>query len=237
MPLAPEFRAAVERTLPPAALIREPEQLRTYECDALTGHRAVPELVVIPDSAAQVQAVVPPLPRASRPVRRPRRGHRALRRRPARRRRRRHRAHAPQPRARGRPRARPGGGRAGRHEPRHHPCGRRRRLLLRPRPVEPAGLHDRRQRRRELGRRPLPQARLHRQPRPRRRRRPPGRRARDAVARRRGPRPARRVRRLGGDARDRGPRDRRASCACPRRCERCSPASSRSRRPAMPSPT
>src|SRR3954463_9388986 len=58
MPLAPEFLAAVERTLPPAALIREPERLRTYECDALTGHRAVPELVVIPDTAAHVQAVV-----------------------------------------------------------------------------------------------------------------------------------------------------------------------------------
>src|SRR3954452_8992341 len=58
MPLAPEFIAAVERTLPRAALIREPERLRTYECDALTGHRAVPELVVIPDTAAQVQDVV-----------------------------------------------------------------------------------------------------------------------------------------------------------------------------------
>src|SRR5581483_7758248 len=29
-----------------------------YECDALTGHRAVPELVVIPESAEQVQQVV-----------------------------------------------------------------------------------------------------------------------------------------------------------------------------------
>src|SRR5581483_2774792 len=29
-----------------------------YECDALTGHRAVPELVVIPDSAGEVQRVV-----------------------------------------------------------------------------------------------------------------------------------------------------------------------------------
>src|SRR3954453_13976399 len=58
MPLAPAFTAAVERTLPPAALIREPERLRTYECDALTGHRAVPELVVIPDTARQGQDVV-----------------------------------------------------------------------------------------------------------------------------------------------------------------------------------
>ncbi len=40
------------------AVISEPEQLRTYECDALTGHRAVPELVVLPGSADDVQAVV-----------------------------------------------------------------------------------------------------------------------------------------------------------------------------------
>src|SRR3954463_12828970 len=58
MPLAPGLLAALERALPPAALIREPEQLRTYECDALTGHRAVPELVVLPRSAEDVQAVV-----------------------------------------------------------------------------------------------------------------------------------------------------------------------------------
>ena len=58
MPLAPEFLAALERSLPPGALIRDPAQLRTYECDALTGHRSVPELVVIPDTAAQVQQVV-----------------------------------------------------------------------------------------------------------------------------------------------------------------------------------
>ena len=38
--------------------IREPEQLRTYECDGLTGHRVVPALVVLPGSVAEVQAVV-----------------------------------------------------------------------------------------------------------------------------------------------------------------------------------
>ena len=58
MALSPEFRAAVGQALPADALIVEPEQLRTYECDALTGHRAVPELVVLPRSAADVQAVV-----------------------------------------------------------------------------------------------------------------------------------------------------------------------------------
>src|SRR5882724_4821663 len=38
--------------------IREPEQLRTYECDGLTGRRVVPALVALPGNAAEVQAVV-----------------------------------------------------------------------------------------------------------------------------------------------------------------------------------
>ena len=41
-----------------ADTIREPEQLRTYECDGLTGRRVVPALVALPESAAEVQAVV-----------------------------------------------------------------------------------------------------------------------------------------------------------------------------------
>jgi glycolate oxidase len=39
-------------------VITEPEQLRVYECDGLTGHRAVPELVVLPGSTDEVQTVV-----------------------------------------------------------------------------------------------------------------------------------------------------------------------------------
>src|SRR5882757_9020295 len=38
--------------------IREPEQLRTYECDGLTGRRVVPALVALPGNAAEVRAVV-----------------------------------------------------------------------------------------------------------------------------------------------------------------------------------
>src|SRR5712671_2491251 len=38
--------------------IREPEQLRTYECDGLTGHRVVPALVALPGNTSEVQAVV-----------------------------------------------------------------------------------------------------------------------------------------------------------------------------------
>jgi glycolate oxidase len=45
------FAAATE-------VISEPEQLRTYECDGLTGHRVVPMLVALPASAEEVQAVV-----------------------------------------------------------------------------------------------------------------------------------------------------------------------------------
>ncbi|CAN5236819.1 FAD-linked oxidase C-terminal domain-containing protein [soil metagenome] len=41
-----------------AHVITEPEQLRVYECDGLTGHRAVPALVVLPGSTDEVQAVV-----------------------------------------------------------------------------------------------------------------------------------------------------------------------------------
>jgi glycolate oxidase len=52
------FVSALEAVLPPDAIVREPEQLRTYECDGLTGHRMVPSLVVLPDSTEEVQAVV-----------------------------------------------------------------------------------------------------------------------------------------------------------------------------------
>src|SRR3954451_14117149 len=54
----PAFTAALERALRPELLIREPEQLRTYECDGLTGHRVVPSLVVLAESTADVQATV-----------------------------------------------------------------------------------------------------------------------------------------------------------------------------------
>ena len=39
-------------------MIDRPEQLKTYECDGLTGHRVVPSLVVLPETTEQVQAVV-----------------------------------------------------------------------------------------------------------------------------------------------------------------------------------
>jgi glycolate oxidase len=39
-------------------VITDPQQLRTYECDGLTAHRCSPGLVVLPESAEQVAAVV-----------------------------------------------------------------------------------------------------------------------------------------------------------------------------------
>ena len=52
------FRYELWRELGPDRVIVEPEQLRVYECDGLTGHRAIPELVVLPDSTEEVQTVV-----------------------------------------------------------------------------------------------------------------------------------------------------------------------------------
>jgi len=52
--LVAELRAALGET----HVVTEPEQLRVYECDGLTGHRAVPELVVLPGSTEDVQTVL-----------------------------------------------------------------------------------------------------------------------------------------------------------------------------------
>lgn len=58
MTLAPELVAAFEAALDADGLVTAPEQLRTYECDGLTGHRVCPSLVVLPRSTAEVQATV-----------------------------------------------------------------------------------------------------------------------------------------------------------------------------------
>jgi glycolate oxidase len=41
-----------------AGVVSDPLELRTYECDGLTSHRAVPALAVLPQTAQQVAAVV-----------------------------------------------------------------------------------------------------------------------------------------------------------------------------------
>ena len=58
MPLSRTFVDELRAVLGREHVVTEPEQLRVYECDGLTGHRAVPELVVLPDSTGDVQAVL-----------------------------------------------------------------------------------------------------------------------------------------------------------------------------------
>ncbi|MBG0828902.1 FAD-binding protein [Planomonospora sp. ID67723] len=53
-----ELARRLEEALPPGAVITDPVRLRTYECDGLTHHRAVPGVVVLPESAEQIAAVV-----------------------------------------------------------------------------------------------------------------------------------------------------------------------------------
>jgi glycolate oxidase len=50
--------AAMTRICGASNVVTDPLELRTYECDGLTSHRATPALVVLPGSAEQVAAVV-----------------------------------------------------------------------------------------------------------------------------------------------------------------------------------
>jgi glycolate oxidase len=50
--------AELEHAVGAGAVISERSQMRTYECDGLTGHRAVPQAVVLPRTTADVQAAV-----------------------------------------------------------------------------------------------------------------------------------------------------------------------------------
>ncbi|GGM66602.1 FAD-binding protein [Thermopolyspora flexuosa] len=56
-PLA-RLTARCREILGPDAVITDPVRLRTYECDGLTYHRATPGLVVLPESAEQIAAIV-----------------------------------------------------------------------------------------------------------------------------------------------------------------------------------
>ena len=71
------FTEAVEAALPQDAVLTEPEELRTYECDGLTGQRVIPALVVPAGDDGAGSGRRPRLRRARHPVRRARRGHRA----------------------------------------------------------------------------------------------------------------------------------------------------------------
>jgi glycolate oxidase len=52
------FITALRESLGPGAVLQDPADLVTYECDALPHLRAVPAAVVLPESAAEVQSVV-----------------------------------------------------------------------------------------------------------------------------------------------------------------------------------
>jgi len=52
------FLSALQAALPADGLLTEHEDLRTYECDGLTGRRVVPAAVCLPETTEQVQAVV-----------------------------------------------------------------------------------------------------------------------------------------------------------------------------------
>src|ERR671927_628396 len=48
----------MQEILGPEGVIHNREELRTYECDGLMNYRVIPELVVLPESAEQVQQIV-----------------------------------------------------------------------------------------------------------------------------------------------------------------------------------
>src|SRR3712207_5712717 len=48
----------MESILGPEGVISEREELRAYECDGLMNYQVIPDLVVLPESAEQVQRIV-----------------------------------------------------------------------------------------------------------------------------------------------------------------------------------
>ena len=54
----PSFVKLFRSVLPAKAIISDRTALRVYECDGLSAYRQIPRLVVLPDSIAQVQAVM-----------------------------------------------------------------------------------------------------------------------------------------------------------------------------------
>jgi glycolate oxidase len=52
------FLALIGKTLKPENIISEPEELRPYECDALSVYQVLPWLVVLPETIEQAQAIL-----------------------------------------------------------------------------------------------------------------------------------------------------------------------------------
>ncbi|MYM38915.1 FAD-linked oxidase C-terminal domain-containing protein [Duganella qianjiadongensis] len=53
-----QLAAALQQVLPPSAILSDPEDTRPYECDGLAAYRQMPLIVVLPDSEAQIVAVL-----------------------------------------------------------------------------------------------------------------------------------------------------------------------------------
>jgi glycolate oxidase len=56
--LHPNFLSALQKVLPERAVLRSADERRPYECDGLSGYRALPGVVVLPDHLEQVCAVM-----------------------------------------------------------------------------------------------------------------------------------------------------------------------------------
>ena len=154
-----EIVAALRRIVPgEGVIVSEPER-RAYESDGLTAYRQMPLAVVLPSTVDAGRRGAALLPGRADQGGAARRRHVIVGRRLAAGRRRPARHGQVQPHSRHRLRQPVRRRAAGRHQSRHQPCGCRARFLLRARPVEPDRLHDRRQCRREFGRRALPEIR------------------------------------------------------------------------------
>ena len=155
--------AALRAIVPGEGVIDDLDGMRPYECDALSAYRQMPMVVVLPETVAQVAAILALLPGQQGEGRAARRRDVAVRRLDADRRRHPAGHGQVQPRAGDRLRQSLREGAARRHQPRRHQGGRARGLLLRARSQLADRLLDRRQRRGEFRRRALPEIRPHHQ--------------------------------------------------------------------------
>ncbi|MGB1715489.1 MAG: FAD-linked oxidase C-terminal domain-containing protein [Arenicellales bacterium] len=56
--LPPDFFSALQKVLPERAVLRSADERRPYECDGLSGYKALPGVVVLPDCLEQVCSVM-----------------------------------------------------------------------------------------------------------------------------------------------------------------------------------
>ena len=151
--------AALSAIVPGEGVIASERAMRPYESDGLTAYRALPMVVVLPETHGAGEPHPRLLPPRGHQGGAARRRHLAVGRRAAAHRRRAARHGQVQPHPRDRLRQPRGGGGAGRDQSRGHPGGGARRLLLRAGPVLADRLHHRRQRGGEFRRRALPEIR------------------------------------------------------------------------------